>query len=204
MKKLSIIVSILIVFALFFSLGKRNNAYAQNASLYFSPSTYTTGLNQTFSIAIIVDTNGLEVSGVTADFTYPSDILQVVSIDSTNSEFGIEAEQDYDSTNVYLSRATSGGTSFSGIGEVAVVNFQAISSETATLTFTDDALVTSSGENPQDVLGTTGQATITAGNLPNTGLLDRSVTMLFYFLATALICIGSLGVLQYIKEREQK
>jgi hypothetical protein len=172
---------------------------AQSASLYFSPSSYSVATNQSVAVKIMVNSGGENINGVTADFTYPSQLLEVVSIDATDSIFSIEAEQTYDTTTVYISRGTT--SSYSGTGEIATVNFRSISNGTATLSFTDDVLVTSA-DTSLDILGATNEGTITIGSVPATGFFDKPA-LLFTILTSLLLAgIGSLGVLQYFKEKK--
>lgn len=201
--------NILLIFIVSFLTLTVKPVNAQNASLYFSPSTRSVGINQSFSISIMVNTGSVAVNGVTADFTYPAARLEVVSIDSSSSEFSIQAEEDYSSAGtVYISRAVSGGNSFTGIGVVAIVNFRATTSGTSTLTFTDDTIVTSASENPINVLGTTQTATITAGSIPATGLLDEfsfdSMVGIFIILIGLLFLATFAYIQQAINERNSK
>lgn len=180
---------------------------AQNTTLYFSPSSTSVELNQSFAITIMINTGGDAVNGVTADFTYPSERLEVVSIDSSTSDFSIQAEEDYSSAGtVYISRAISGGDSLTGTGVVAIVNFRATTAGTSTLAFTDDAIVTSASEDPTNVLGSTETATITSGSgtLPVAGLFDKPVLLFGIAIALLLISIGFVGILQYLKDRKHK
>lgn len=201
MKKLSVKFNILLIFIALFLTLSVEPVNAQSASLYFSPSTRSVGLNQSFSISIMINTGGVAVNGVTADFTYPAARLEVVSIDSSSSEFSIQAEEDYTSAGtVYISRAISGGNSFTGTGVVAVVNFRSTTSGTSTLSFTNDAIITSASENPTNVLGTTQTATITAGSIPATGLLDEFSFDSMVGIFITLIGLLSLATLAYIQQ----
>jgi len=209
MKKLSFFLKIVFIAFLTISiyLISPSTVYAQNATLYFSPSSATVSSGQTVTVTVMVNTGEDDISGVTADFTYSSSLIEYVSTDSTNSDFSIEAEEDHVTGTVYLSRAVSGGDSFNGIGEIAQVTFRGSSNGTATLSFTDDALVTSSGDTPTDVLGTTTNGTITVGSssgVPATGIFDKPVVIAIGIGAILLICIGSIAVIQYAKDRKYK
>jgi hypothetical protein len=186
----------------FLNSGK---VYAQNASLSFSPASTTVIVSQTVTITVMVDSGGENISGVTADFTYPSNLLEFVSIDSANSEFSVEAEADHVTGTVFLSRAVSGGNTFNGTGEVSRVTFRGLSNGTSTLTFTDDTLVTSSGED--DILGTRSTGTIivnTTGTIPAAGIFNKPTVLVITSFAFILICIGTYGVIQYFKDRKNK
>ncbi|MDD3647589.1 MAG: cohesin domain-containing protein [Candidatus Dojkabacteria bacterium] len=198
-KKFSVLIILLITF---FLIPRTTNAQAGDATLYFSPSTTAVSLNGTISIAVMINTGSHDINTVTADFTYPSSILQVVSIDTTGSEFEVQAESDYTSGTVYISRGSTG--SFTGIGEVVTVNFRGISSGTATLSFTDDALALDT--DTVDQLGTTsdGTVTVSSSSLPNTGLYDKPLFFLGITIALLFITLGFAGVMQYKEDLELK
>jgi hypothetical protein len=195
--KLSFMISLIFAFL----LAPINNVKAADATLYFSPATYTASLNQTFSIKIYINTGGNNANAVTADFTYPSSRLQVTGITTTSSVFSSEAEESYSTPGtVNISRFVSGGGSYNGTGEVATINFRSTSSGTSTLAFTSDAAVTDT--DATNVLGTTTSATISTGTVPATGVFDRPVLMFTIITSLLLISLGLIGILQYKKERK--
>lgn len=177
---------------------------AQSASLTFSPASQSVGINQTFSVAIMINTGGVAVNGVTADFTFPSARLEVVSIDSSSSVFNLTAEENHASGVVYISRAVSGGGSYNGSGEVVTVNFRSTATGSSTLAFTDDAAVTDAGTS-SDVLGTTGTGTVSAGSLPATGLSDQKEAMLIMLamiVGVIVINLGLIGQIQHLNKNK--
>ncbi|MBN2016384.1 hypothetical protein JW766_06175 [Candidatus Dojkabacteria bacterium] len=201
MKKILLTTTPFIIVSLFL-LSLATDVWGQSASLYFSPSSQSVSLNQEFSVQVMINTSGVNVNGVTADFTFPTDRLQVVSIDDADSEFTQELESTFSGGTVYISRGTPGGESFNGTGNVATVNFRATGSGTATLEFTSDATVTDTGAN--NVLGSTSSATIASGSLPAAGVFDRPVTIIIGAFALILICIGVIAILQYKKEKNHQ
>ncbi|MBU0975181.1 MAG: cohesin domain-containing protein [Patescibacteria group bacterium] len=199
----TLISAFLISFVCLPNLGVK--AQTADASLYFSPVSTSVSLNGTVSVAIMVNTGGNSVNTVTADFTYPTDTLQIINIDSTNSEFSVEAEEDHTSGTVYITRATSGGDSYSGIGEVTTINFRGIAAGTATLTFTGDAVVMDA-DTSHDILGTAsnGTLTVSSSSLPNTGLYDKPLFFLVITIALLFITLGFAGVAQYKEDLKIK
>ena len=66
-------------------LASSQVAFAQNASLYFVPSTGTVVPGQTLTVQVMVNTGGAQVNAVGAYFTYPDTLLEGLSIDTTGS-----------------------------------------------------------------------------------------------------------------------
>lgn len=133
---------------------------SQPASLYFDPDIYTASVGSSFTVKVMVDTGGEAVNALTTDFTYPVDKLEVLNIDSTNSTFGLTVEEVYSSGTVFISRGyTPEGGGFTGVGEVATIQFSALSLGQANLNFTTDAVVANT--DSVDVLGGTGTGIIT-------------------------------------------
>ncbi len=179
-----------------------------SASLSFSPSNKSVSAGETFNTTIMVNTGGASISGVTADFTYDSSILQVNEVVSSNSVLAGLAEEDYSTAGtVYISRYVPSGNSYSGSGEVATVSFTAKANGTATLAFTDDAVVTNTASSPQNILGTSGSGTVTVGgsSLPTAGILgfENPVVLVAILAGTIFLVSGVLGVRLYFKERNE-
>jgi hypothetical protein len=200
----TISLKILLVFATFFItllLFPRSESRAQStASLYFSPSTRSVGVNQTFTMTIYVNPGGQAINAVTANFTYPTDKLSVVSISGNSTNFPTVAEETYSSGTVFESRGTSG--SVSTTVQVATITFRALQTGTATLTFTNDAAVTRVSDST-NILGTKTGATITIGTLPNSGIIDRFDTIFVFIVATLLIFVGTGAFMQYRHDHNQ-
>jgi len=197
-KLLTKIVSIFTLTILTYPFLLSSDVYAQNASLYFSPASTTTSVGQSFSVRVMLDTSDEETLGVTADFTYPSNLLQVSSIDSSSSVLPNSSEEDYSQAGtVYISRYTI--DAYSGTGEIVTVNFTALAAGSATLSFTSDAAVASSGGD-EDILSTTDEATITIGESTDAtngkGALstDQSVEKSTFNIVLA-VELGLIGIL---------
>jgi len=146
---------------------------------------------------IYINTSGYDVNGVTADFTYSSDILEVTDINITDSIFDNFIENDYSQDGiVYLSCYTLDG--YTGEGIIAQITFKAIGSGSATLTFTSDAVVLESVtstdilEDPESQIYTVSEDLIT---LPETGTESEvlAISGIVLFIALVMIIIFALA-----------
>lgn len=204
MKKILVTIIVLSIVALSV-VQSQVHAQSGSATLAFSPSTYAASLNQEFDIRVIVDTNGESINAITANFSYPSDLLEVVEIDLSNSVLPMELEKDSNDSTVLITVGNSGGASgYSGTGEVGTVTFRPTTSGTATLSFTENSLITSA-DTSSDVLGTTGEATISvgSGSLPAAGLFDKPSMMIALIGAVLFVTAGSLGIRAYFIEQKK-
>ena len=139
-----------ISFLILFSLGFTQIAYAQSATLFFSPGTATLVQGEIISVDVMVNTAGEAANAIGAYFTYPLDKLQFLEVQTAGSVMTLFAEQTGASGLVQISggKPTPG---FSGVHKVASVRFLAKASGEATLTFTSDAVVLRNSDN-QDIL----------------------------------------------------
>ena len=117
---------------------------AQSA-LSLSPvsSNVTAGAN--FSVQVRVNTNGQTVNGVDAQLSYPTNRLEVLSIDDNNSNFEHPAESTASNGTISLAYATS--TPKTGNLLVATINFRALSAGTANVNFSANSEVISNISN---------------------------------------------------------
>ena len=152
--------------------------------------------NDTIITSININTNEYEVNGVTADFTYSSDILEVVEIDTSNSLFESFAENDYSQTGlVYLSCFSTNGVK--GEGEIARIKFRVVSSGKATLQFTSDTVVLES-DNSTNVLSIPETQIYTVNEnldvLPQTGADSNliAITIIVFLIAIVMLVIFTL------------
>ena len=97
-----------------------------NAELSLSPTTKAVGIGETFSVDVLVNTNGQNV--VAAYLNYDTTKLEVVNIDTSNSVFTIEAEKTFDPSTgkikITLGKPTPGVNT--SRGNVATINFKAM------------------------------------------------------------------------------
>ncbi|OGZ35099.1 MAG: hypothetical protein A2174_00435 [Candidatus Portnoybacteria bacterium RBG_13_41_18] len=100
------------------------------ATLSLSPQTGAYNPNDTFSVSVYLNTAGQNVVVAAAYLNYDKVHFQAVNIDTTNSVFTIQAENNIDSTNGVI-KITRGNPSASHINSsnalLAVINFKALS-----------------------------------------------------------------------------
>ena len=126
----------------FVVLSNPSPVYAA-ATLSLSPATSTVTINDTFPVAIRVNTGGDPVIAVQANLTYDSSKLECVSISNDGSAFGIEAQNFGAGGQVKIARGVTGGQPpVTGDVLVATVTFKAkVSSGSTTVNFTDGCAV---------------------------------------------------------------
>lgn len=137
--------------------------FAFAGNITFSPTTgvYTTG--KTFSVDVIVSNNQDNINAVSGLINFPSGILQVSSISKSGSILGLWAEEPtYSNANGTISfEGVSLNPGFSGSsGKVITINFKAIQSGKAGLSFKSGSVLANDG-NATNVLGTLGTASFT-------------------------------------------
>lgn len=130
------------------------SAFAASATtLYLSPASQRVKPDTTVVVDVRLKTAGETVNAVQADLTYPVDALRVVSLDTTNSAFAIEA------------------SSMSGDGHVSIArgNIQSVSGDVlvARLTF---KTLPGGGNARIEVAGTS----VVASSAANTNVLGDS------------------------------
>ena len=82
---------VFLVVGLVFSLT--NYVRAQNGSLYFSPSSGTVSVGQTFSLVIRVNTGGVAINAAEGSVVFDEQKLSVVSVSKSGSIFTIWANE---------------------------------------------------------------------------------------------------------------
>ena len=123
------------------------------ATLSLSPSSQTVSVGDTFNVTVNLDTQGASIDGVDLRYiSYDSSLLQVLQVtpgslmpttlvNSINSSLG----------RLTFSQITAGGSTYSGSGVLATINFKALSTGTANATIsytsgnTTDSNVASAG-----------------------------------------------------------
>ena len=132
------------------------------ATLYFSPSTGSYTINNTFSVTVMVNTGTEAVNVVGAYITYPQDKLEFLSIDTTGSILTMWAENKAEGGKISLSGGVP-SPGFSGSKKIATIRFKAkASSGTANLIFnSDSAVITNSGNQNILNLTSSGQGSYT-------------------------------------------
>jgi hypothetical protein len=128
--------------------------------------------DNTITTSIFLNTSGNKVNGVTADFTYPSDILKVTDLNVDNSLFSQFIEKDFSKQGkVYISCYALDPVQ--GEGTIATITFEVLTDGTANLNFTRDVAVLDANTS-SNILGPTEVAEYKVKNnvleaLPQTG-----------------------------------
>lgn len=138
-----------------------------NAKLKIDPATATVAPGQNVTVSVMTDTGTDEVNAVQADFSYPADKLEFVSIDGAGSAFGTEAPSTGGTGKVSIARGTI--TPVSGSKLVAKVTFKALANGSAPLNFIAGTALLKASDNT-DIIGTLGNtsgSTITVGTAGN-------------------------------------
>ena len=170
------------------TIGLSNPAKSgANAELSLSPATKTVGVGETFSVNVLVDTNGQNVLGVAAYLTYNSAKLKVVSINATNSVFPMMWEETIDPNGkIKISRTKPSPGVNTASGNVATINFKALAEASPTnVVFVmtgqgasgDSDVIIVSGGKDIDILGSVknGAYTITSAKIiPPTCVINAS------------------------------
>lgn len=125
----------------------------------FTPNAGNYPVGSSLSVTIRVDTGTEETNAVTAEFTYPADLLEYVSSDATGSNFDILAAEKGGNGLVHFSRGASDPVK--GNLLVQKANFRVIGTGMATLRFTDDTIAVQAQDNTTDVA--TGKGTASFG-----------------------------------------
>jgi len=119
-------------------------AFAASASLYFAPSATSITNGNNVTVYVHESVTGDTTNAVQANFSYPSSLLQYVST-SEGSAFPVAAQTSVSGGTAQIARASYSGVS--GDNVVIAVQFKAIATGTATLSFTGGSAVVSSTSN---------------------------------------------------------
>jgi parallel beta-helix repeat protein len=133
-----------------------------NAELFLSPATKTVNVGDSFSVDVLVNTDGQNVVVVGAYLNYDPTKLEVIGIDTSNSVFTMTVEKTADPTTSMIKLAfgkpTPGVNTVSG--NVATINFKAIAQASpAYVSFVTDSdlpyitCVCLDDGKPTDILG---------------------------------------------------
>jgi len=165
---------------------------AESATLEFRHGNFEEG---TITTHVYLNTSGTLVNGVTADFTYPSDLLEVTELNTNDMLFTDYVEKDYSQSGViYISCYSIEG--INGEGNIATVKFKTLKPGEAVLKFTDDVLVLDA-ENSENILSEaeTGTYTIneSLSTLPQTGTESEVLTGLIALIAIVMIAIFTIA-----------
>lgn len=221
LKLLIILISVTLLFS-----QNRGYVWAQLAAntATFSLSPATGSFSDNFSVDVKVTTaTGTSISTLRADIVYPSDKLEVTSLDTSGSIVpaqpnGTWLNLDKNTPGVITLSATitTSYTSVGQPGQFAKINFKVKSGGTSTLTFQNTSAIylyqpgattatnilsdKTGGTYTVSVSGSTGGTTTTptpttsgSGNLPNAG--NEIPTLILIASGVSLILLGSKKLL---------
>jgi chitodextrinase len=120
-------------------------------TIYLTPSTKTLAVNTTFSVQVRENSGPAAVNAVEADFSYPANLLDFVSIDTTGTAFTTIAPSSGGAGQVKIAQGEIG--SVSGDQLVATVTFKTkTTGGTAAMAFTSGTELVDANSNA-DILG---------------------------------------------------
>ena len=102
--------------------GPVTNTY-NPPNIYLSPTTQPLQANQTFQVQVRANSGTTSVNAIEADFTYPANLIDFVSMDTTTSAYQTQAVGTGANGNITIARAQIGG--LTGDQLVAIVTFKA-------------------------------------------------------------------------------
>lgn len=135
---------------------------AEAATLFFTPGTGEYGIGKEIAVDLKIDSSDTGINAGQATIRYPKDILEVKSVDKTDSAFGFWLEEPAFS-NADGAITFVGGTPYGISGasiQVLHIIFVAKTAGTGTLSFADSAVTASDGSGT-NVLSKTQEAAFT-------------------------------------------
>jgi hypothetical protein len=121
-------------------------------TIYLTPDTRTLASGTTFTVDVREDSGGSSVNAVQANLSYPSNLLDFVSINTTNSAFTTEAETcpgpdcTITAGSIRIARGTT--SSLTGDRLLATITFRSkTTGGTANVVFTNGTALVSSSSN---------------------------------------------------------
>lgn len=165
----------MIKFGIMFGLVALFANTAEAASLFFTPGTGEFGLNKEIAVDLKIDSEGVGINAGQATIRFPKDILEVKSIDKTDSTFDFWLEDSPTFSNMEGVISFIGGKQGYGVSgaslQILHIVFTSKGSGLAPVTITDAAITASDGtgtnvlsktlEAAFTISGTTVAATIT-------------------------------------------
>lgn len=141
--------------------------YSAEGTLYLSPASKTVNVGSNFTIAIRVDSKGININAVQANLSYPTSKLDFVSIDTSTSAFNVPMQETGGGGLVKIARMVI-PDSIKGDKLIANVTFKAKSSGTATVSFASGTVVVKDADGAPELTTTKngGSYTIKSANPP--------------------------------------
>ncbi|HSH18247.1 MAG TPA: Ig-like domain-containing protein [Candidatus Saccharimonadales bacterium] len=155
--------AILPVFVLALAVLPADSAKAAGG-FTFSPNGGNLTVGSNLTVAIRVNTGSEQTHAVTAEFSYPENLLEYVGTDSGGSNFNVAAAEKGGNGLVHYTRGSSDPVN----GDLLVqkANFRVIGAGTATLRFTDDTMAVSAKDGKTNVATNKPTASFTLSAAP--------------------------------------
>jgi hypothetical protein len=137
--------SVLFLYTVFFIL---HTSTALAATIYFNPSSVNFTIGDIFTVNVLVDTEGQDINLAEIKINFPTDYLEVVSINKDNSIFTLWPEEPSFSNNngtiSFIGGVPNPGFNGSN-GKIVSIIFKAKKTGTATLIITSGAIRANDG-----------------------------------------------------------
>jgi len=118
---------------------------SSSASIYLTPANQNVSNNQLFSVAVKANSGATNVNAVQATISYPSNIVEVVSISTENSAYKLDVIKSNSNGKITIARGQIGG--ITGDNIVANITFKSKSTGKATLKFINETALINSNSN---------------------------------------------------------
>lgn len=137
-----------------------------SATLFFSPSAKTVQMDDTFSVAFMVNSGGQAINAAEATINFPTDKLDVKSVSKSGSIFSlwaVDPKFSNASGTIYFSGGKPSPGYKGSAGKIITVTFQAQATGSAKLTISGAQVLANDGQGT-NVYGGGGTSTITINN----------------------------------------
>lgn len=153
----------------------RSKATNNGSALSILPATKTTGVGETASFAVIINTNGDNVSAVQLEISYNTTALENVTFTKGTILPVVLSQISVANGKIKATLASEVTSPYSGTGTVGTISVRTKSAMTSNLSFTANTMVAAVGKTGNTLASKTGAA-ITAGTPGNTPTPTRTPT----------------------------
>jgi hypothetical protein len=123
----------------------QQNEISSSASMNIMPSVSNISNNQVFTVSIKGNSGETNVNAVQATIAYPKDLVEVASIDTTNSAYKLDVISTNSDGKISIARGQIGG--LTGDNLIANITFKSVKSGKANLKFIEETALLSSKTN---------------------------------------------------------
>lgn len=145
----------------------RSRATNNGSALSILPATKTMGVGETASFAVIINTNGDNVSAVQLEISYNTTALENVTFSKGTILPVVLSAVSVANGKIKATLASEVTSPYSGTGTVGTISVRTKSAMTSNLSFTANTMVAAVGKTGNTLVSKTGAA-ITAGTPGNT------------------------------------